>query len=153
LNRASPVGVMGIGSREIRVEPSLSSAQVLQWLHRLRRFRYDEATLTGRRIAQLAPTLSSRAVVIVLSDLHDPIALPALKLLAQRHDCAVVQLRDPAESGLRGSGFLRAREAETGRGFVTHGRAIWLDPKQTAEELRRAGIDHLLIDTNVPFVE
>src|SRR5262249_44126903 len=115
LDRISPVGVVGVGGRDFRVEPSLSADQVMQWLHRLRRFRYDEDTALGRRIAELAPTLTNRALVIVLSDLHDPQALPALKLLAQKHDCAVLQLTDPAERGLRGGGFLRAREAETGR--------------------------------------
>src|SRR5205807_9623929 len=70
LDRVSPVGVVGIGSRDFRIEPSLSSAQILQWLHRLRRFRYDEETHLARRIAEIAPTLTNRAIVIVLSDLH-----------------------------------------------------------------------------------
>jgi uncharacterized protein (DUF58 family) len=152
LDRVSPVGVVGVGSRDFRIEPSLSSDQIMQWLHRLRRYRFDETTELGRRIAELAPTLTTRALVIVLSDLHDPDALPALKLMAQKHDCAVLQLMDPAERGLRGSGFLRAREAETGRPFVTHGRTRWLDPVAVAEELKRAGIDHLLIETDTPFV-
>src|SRR5439155_8092189 len=86
LARVSPVGVVGIGSRDFRIEPSLSSTQILQWLHRLRRFRYDEETNLGRKIAEIAPTLSNRAVVIVLSDLHDPRAMPALKQVAQKHD-------------------------------------------------------------------
>ncbi len=153
LNRVSPVGLIGVGSRDFRIEPSLSSAQVLQWLHWLRRFRYDEDTNLAGRIAEIAPTLTNRAVVIVLSDLHDPRALPALKLLAQKHDCAVMQLQDPAEKGLRGGGFLRAQEAETGRPFVTLGRSSWLEPDKAAMELKRAGIDHLLIETNRPFLQ
>jgi uncharacterized protein (DUF58 family) len=153
LGRASPVGVVGVGTRALRVEPSLSKLQVLQWLHRLRRFRYDEETAVGRRIAELAPTLTCRALVIVLSDLHDPGALPALKLLAQQHDCVVVQLQDPAEKGLQGGGFLRAREAETGRGFVAHGWSRWLEPAAMAALLKQAGIDHLLIETDRPFTE
>jgi uncharacterized protein (DUF58 family) len=153
LDRVSPVGVVGLGGRELRIDPSLSSVQVLQWLHRLRRFRYDETTAVGRRIAELAPTLTSRAVVVVLSDLHDPQALPALKLLAQKHDCAVLQLQDPAERGLRGAGFLRAREAETARPLVAPGRRRWLDPEAIARTLRQSGIDHLLIETDRPFVQ
>src|SRR3954447_7116126 len=147
LDRVSPVGVVGVGRREFRIEPSLSRDQVLQWLHRLRQFRYDEPTALGRRIAELAPQLTSRALVIVLSDLHDPHALPALKLLAQKHDVVVLQLQDPAERDLRGSGFLRAQEAETGRPFVTHGRRRWLDPAVVVEQLKRAGIDHQVIPT------
>jgi uncharacterized protein (DUF58 family) len=152
LERVSPVGVVGVGSRDLRIEPSLSRDRILQWLHRLRRFRYDETTAVGRRIAELAPTLTSRALVILLSDLHDPHALPAVKLLAQKHDCVVLQFEDPAERGLRGVGFLRAREAETGRAFVLHGRRAWADPDVVAEDLRRAGIDHQLIRTDRPFV-
>ena len=114
LDRVSPVGVVGVGGREFRVEPSLSRPQMMQWLHAFRRFRYDEPTTLGRRIAELAPTLPNRCLVIILSDLHDQGAVPALKLLAQRHDVVVIRLQDPVETGLRGAGFLRAGEAESG---------------------------------------
>lgn len=151
LDRVSPVGVIGIGGRDFRVEPSLAAGQVLEWLHKLRRFRYDEPTTIGRRLMELAPTLGSRALVIALTDLHDPTALPALKLLAQKHDCVVLQLQDPAETGLSGAGLIRAVEAETGRTFVTRGQRVWTDPTVTAQELRRARVDHLLLRTDQPI--
>lgn len=151
LDRVSPVGLVGVGGRDYRVDPSLSRPRVLQWLHDLRRFRYDEPTTLGRRVTELAPTLPNRCLVFVLSDLHDPAAVPALKLLAQRHDCAVIQLQDPAETGVPGAGFLRAGEAETGRVFVTRGGRRWVDPESTARELKRAGVDHLLVRTDKPF--
>jgi uncharacterized protein (DUF58 family) len=152
LDRVSPVGVVGVGGKEVRVEPSLSSARVLEWLHQLRRFRYDEPTLIAKRVTDLAPTLTSRSLVIVLSDLHDPDAVESLKLLAQRHDVAVFQTLDPAELGLPGGGFLRAREAETGRAFVTRARKVWTDQATVAAELRKCGIDHLVIRTDESFV-
>ncbi len=150
-DRVSPVGVLAVGGREFRVEPSLSTGQILQWLHKLRRFRYDEPTNIGRRVTELAPTLTSRALVIALTDLHDPSAVPALKLLAQKHDCVVLQLQDPAELGLPGGGFLRAGEAETGRVFVSRARTRWVDPAATSRTLKRAGVDHLVIRTDQPF--
>src|SRR5262249_60882622 len=107
---------------------------------------------TRTRLAGPAPSLPSRAIVLVLSDLTAPDAVPALKLLAQRHDVAVFQLQDPAERGLSGGGFVRAREAETGRAFVTRAARTWTDPAALAEQLRQAGIDHLLIDTDRPFL-
>jgi uncharacterized protein (DUF58 family) len=152
LARVSPVGVLGAGGRDFRIEPSLSGAQVLQWLHRLRYFRYDESTALGRKIEELTSTLTSRSLLIVLSDLHDPRAVPALKPLAKQHDCVVLHLVDPAERGVKGAGFLRAREAETGRAFVTRGRRVWLDPEPTAQALRRGGIDYLCIETDSAFV-
>jgi len=152
LERASPVGVLGVGGRDFRVQPSLSKDTVMQWLHRLRHYRFDEPTAVGRRVVELAPALTNRAVVIALSDLHDPTALPALKLLAQRHDCAVVHLRDPAEGGIRGAGLVRAREAETGRSVIAVGRRVGVSDAVVARELRSAGIDHLPVTVDRPYL-
>jgi uncharacterized protein (DUF58 family) len=151
LDRVSPVGVLGVGEAAFRVEPSLSRQQVLQWLLKLRRFRYDEQTTLGRRATELLTSLKDRALVVALTDLHAADAVPALKLLGQQHDVVVVQLRDPAERSLRGAGIVRAREAETGRTFVTHGRARWLDPVAVAADLKRGGIDHVVVDVDQPF--
>ena len=152
LDRISPVGLLGVGDRGIHIRPSLSKDMVMQWLHRLRTYRFDEGTTLAGRIAQLSSSLGQRALVIVLSDLHDAEALPSLKRLGQRHDVAVLEFRDPSEHNLRGVGFLRAREAETGRAFVVRGRDAWLDQHHAAGELKRAGIDHLGIRTDRPFV-
>jgi len=151
LDRVSPVGVMGLGETDLRIEPSLSRDRVLQWMHRLRHYRYDETTTIGGRIAELAPTLTSRSLVIVLSDLHDPSAVSSLKQLAQRNDCVALQFRDPAEVGMTGAGFLRAQEAESGRTFVLRSRRRWREPDENAQELKKAGIDYLLIETDRPF--
>jgi uncharacterized protein (DUF58 family) len=148
LERASPVGVVGAGSGGFLARPSLSRTRILEWLLRLRRFRFDESTELARRLAELAPRLTERALVVVLSDLHDPDALGALKLLAQRHDVAVLQLLDPAELFLGGAGLMRVREAETGREFATHGRRAHVDPAVTARALLQGGIDHLLVRTD-----
>jgi uncharacterized protein (DUF58 family) len=151
LDRVSPVGVVGVGERSVRIQPSLSRDRVLQWLLLLRTYRFDEVTTLAHRIGQLTPSLGQRSLLVVLSDLHDPDALRALKRVSQLHDCVALQLEDPSESGLRGSGFFRAREAETGREFVTHGRRKWLDPSRAEAELKRCGIDHLRIRTDKPF--
>jgi uncharacterized protein (DUF58 family) len=152
LARASPVGIVGVGERDLRRIPSLSREQVYEWLHRLRRFRLDERTNLAARICELGDTLTSRAVIIVLSDLHDPQGVPALRLLGARHDVIVLQLEDPAERGLRGAGLIHAQEAETGEDFVTHGRAHWLDTDHVAAELKRGRIDHVLLPIDKPFL-
>jgi len=151
LDRVSPVGVMAVGERKLRVQPSLSNARVLQWLLQLRRYRFDERTTLGACIHRLGPSLAQRSLIIALTDLHDPDAVGALRRLSQQHDCIVLQLEDPAEKGLRGGGFFRAREAETGREFLTRGKATWTDSSESVRALKRAGVDHLPIVVDQPF--
>ncbi len=152
LDRTSPVGVLGCGTRDVRVEPSLRKDQVLQWLLRLRRHAYDESTQITRRLQELRPTLTSRSIIIVCSDLHEEGAAHALALLAQQHEVAVVQFQDPAEVMLGRAGFVRAQEAESGRGFVARGRRTMVDQVRIEQDLRRGGVDHILIRTDQPFV-
>lgn len=152
LDRISPVGVLGVGGEPLHVRPSLSKDRILEWLHRLRHYDYHQPTQLSRRISELTPSLAQRTLVIVLSDLHDPAALPLLKRLGRRHDCAVLQFRDPAEISLRGSGLMLAREVETGRTAVTHGRAPLIDQAAINEQLKRAMIDHFVIQTDRPYL-
>ncbi len=152
LDRASPVGVLAAGERELRLEPSLSRDRILQWLHLLRRYRCTERTTLGEKLGQLVPSLPHRALLIILSDLHDPGALPALKLAAQRHETVVIQLQDPAEMPARGTGFFRAREAESGRVYLSQGMRGMFDFEETAASLRRSGVDHLLLPTGGPVL-
>ena len=152
LNRISPVGVVGIGDRDLFIKPSLSQDRILQWLHRLRHYRMDEQTQLGNRLTRLIPSLPSRALIITLSDLHDPAALPALKLAAQKHDCVALQLIDPAETTLKGTGFMRIREAETGEHAIVRNDIGGTSPESIAEDLNRGGIDHLALFTNERIV-
>ena len=78
---------------------------------------------------------------VLLTGLHEPAAIGALKSLAQRHDCIVLQFRDPAERGLTGAGWMRIREAETGRTVVSRGGVAWSRQEDVADELRRGAVD------------
>ncbi len=153
LERASPVGILGVGQRALRAEPSLSREQVLQWLLQLRRFAYGERTQLVRRAEELSARLFSRALIFVLSDLHEEGAAGVLRLLAQRHEVVVIRLRDPAEVSLAGAGFLRAREAETGKDFVTRGAGDWIDFEAQERALRQAGVDLFTVETDQPFAQ
>lgn len=152
LARVSPVGILGCGERDLEARPSLSRTQVFLWLHHLRRYRLDERTYLGEAIRHLAAVGESRSLVFLLTDMHDPDAIPALKLMAQNHDCVVLQLEDPAERGRLRGGIVRAEEAETGRSFVAPGRARWFDGTGIAHALHGAGIDHLLLPTDQHFL-
>jgi uncharacterized protein (DUF58 family) len=147
----NPVGLMAVGGRDLHHTPSLSRSRILQWLHQLRHFRFDESTTLGKRIRQLVPRLEQRCLFIVISDLHEPDAIPAIKLMAHDHDCAVLHLQDPAELGRLRSGIIHAVEAETGREFTAHGHSGF-PAGEDVHALARAGIDYLKLVTDGPML-
>ncbi len=151
-DRVSPVGVLGVGDTDLHIRPTLGRDQVLQWLLRLRRFRYDESTTLSRRLRELQPGLLNRTLLIILSDLHDEHALPLIRQMNQRHECVVMQLRDPAEDGIGGGGIIRGVEAESSKQFVAAIRHNRLSQESVERDLRRGGVDHMLIRTDQPFV-
>lgn len=151
LDRVSPVGVLGVGETDLHVRPTLGRDQILQWLLKLRRFRFDEQTTLTSRLQQLQPQLLNRTLLIILSDLHDQQALPLIRQLNQQHECVTIQFQDPAESGLRGAGFIRGAEAETGHAFVGRAGTNRIAQDDIERDLRRGGVDHLLIRTDEPY--
>ncbi|MFO0873891.1 MAG: hypothetical protein U0575_07955 [Phycisphaerales bacterium] len=118
--RLSPVGVVGGGERR-RGLRRLSSATTSGGPSNCRIGRADEGTLVGERLSQLQARADRSSVIVVISDLHDPEALPAIRHATQRHDCAVIHVLDPAELGRFRAGFFRGLEAETGRTFLGTG--------------------------------
>ncbi len=151
LERMSPVGVLGIGDTDLHVRPTLGRDQVLQWLLKLRRFRYDEQTTLSRRLRELQPGLLNRTLLLILSDLHDEQALPLIRQLNQQHECVVVQLRDSAEDGLTGAGIIRGIEAETSREFTAPAGRNRMSQEAVERDLRHGGVDHVVIQTDRPF--
>ena len=147
----NPVGLMAVGDRDLHHTPSLSRSTILQWLHQLRHHKFTESTSLGKRVRELIPRLEQRCLFAVISDLHDPDAIPAIKLMAHDHDCVVLHLEDPAErGGLRG-GIFRAAEAETGQEFVAHGGTRFLSADDT-HTLARAGVNYLNLPTDQAMV-
>ncbi len=147
----NPVGVMGVGERELHHTPTLARTTIMQWMHKLRHYDYFEDTTLAKRIYELAPSVDSRCLFVVISDLHDPDGLQAIKFMAHNHDCMVIHLTDPVEKGRMGGGIFRAVEAETGREFVTHGRSSWID-HDFGKELTRVGVDYLHLPINEPIL-
>ena len=151
VDHMNPVGLMTVGERDLHHTPTLARNSVMQWMHHLRHYHFTEGTTLGKRVRELIPRVEQRCLFIVLSDLHDPDALPAIKLMAHEHDCVVLHLEDPAERGRTGGGIFRAVEAETGRAFVAHGLSRWFGDDE-AHALSRAGVDYLNLRTDAPVL-
>lgn len=152
LERVSPVGILAAGSREMTVKPSLSRETILQWLHQLRNYDFQEETRLGDKLVSLNPSLGDSSIIFVISDLHDPSALPALKLLGQRHDIVVIPLRDPAEDSLPGAGIIRGREVETGHASTLSTSREFTSLEDLKSSLKQASLDHFPIQTERPFL-
>lgn len=152
LDRVSPVGVLGAGDRELNIRPSLSREKIMVWLHELRHYNFTESTELSSKLLALNPSLRERALIFVLSDLHDPESVAAIKLLSQQHDLAVLLLRDPAEDALPGAGFIRGREVESGKAFTISANKQFTSLEDTTNELKQSSIDHFTIQTDKPFL-
>lgn len=152
IDRVSPVGILGAGSRDLNVKPSLSRETILQWLHELRTYQFNEPTRLGEKLLALNPSLGESSLIFVLSDLHDPGAIPALKLLGHLHDLVVIPLRDPAEDALPGAGFIRGREVETGREATLSAKKQFTSLEALTTALKKASLDHFPVHTDRPFL-
>ena len=114
------VRAVTVGADRIRALPSRGGREgALLTLHSL--LREPRAGGPGPRLADalqgLAARRSRRGLVVVLSDLLDPVATwrPPLRVLAARHDVVVVQLLDRRELTLPAGGSLHLVDPETGR--------------------------------------
>ncbi len=149
--RMSPVGLLAAGERELRVPPTLATSTAMRWAHQLRMYDFREQTMLADRLRTLSAALKAKTVVVVLSDLHEPAAFPALELLATSHEVITLWLEDPAEAAPPRRGIFRAREAETGQSFVLTRRT----PLASHDRIRNALVDggleflHLPIDQPV----
>lgn len=150
--RMSPVAVIGAGERATRNAPSLRESDLRRSLDPLLAPRFNEGTRLAERIRELAARAPRTSALIVLSDLHDADAVPAIRHAAQRHDCLVLHTIDPAESAPLSAGFVRAREAESGRvALVTH-RSRRATHAFVQRDILRSGADYLALRTDQPFI-
>ena len=150
--RMSPVGVIGGGERETRLNPSLNRADLWQSLDPLRASNLSEGTRLSDRLADLDLRAKRSSVFIVISDLHDPDAIPAIRHASQKHDCVAIHLMDPAERGRLRAGFFRGQEAESGRSFVALSNSAWGREGEVAADFARCGTSYLRLQTDQPFI-
>lgn len=152
LRRMSPVAVVGGGERETRFVPSLLRSDLWRALEPLRTGILHESTNLASRLRDASLRLDRSSLLVVLSDLHDPNAMDALRHAGQRHETLAIHLVDPAERGSLRAGFVRAAEAESGATFLAHGRTRWISEESTGRELLQTGVSSLTLHTDRPFI-
>lgn len=149
--RMSPVGILGLGEREVLVQPTLARSMLMQQAHQLRQYRMSEKTHFLHKIKHWLPSLIQRTMVIVISDFHDAEAIEGIKHIACRHDLLVLHMIDPIEKGEKGHAVFRVREAESGRCFTALSQTPWLKSQEIQHALHQMRADYLPIDISQPF--
>lgn len=150
--RLSPVALVGAGERETRLNPSLHQSALWQALEPLRTGSPAERTRLAEQLRMLGVRAERTSVILVISDLHEQGSQEALRALAQRHDCIVAHLIDPAEAGSLRSGFFLGHEAESGRTFFGHGRSAWTRVEEIERQVVRCGVGAVRLRTDQPFI-
>ena len=150
--RMSAVGLVAGGDRDLLVTPTLSNSETMRWAHQLRMYDFKERTHLSSRLRTLAASMKCRTLVILLSDLHDPEAIPALELVAANHEVLVFWLEDPAEIASPSRGFFRGQEAETGKRFVLRGKTKLSNHERIRTSLVDGGIEFLHLPIDEPVV-
>lgn len=152
LRRLSPVAIVAGGDRRVPMVPSLARGDLWHAVEPLRRHDHTEPTRLATRLDELSRRAGRSSLMIVISDLHDPDALGALRRAAQRHDVSVLHTLDRAEAAPLRAGFFRGAEAETGRRFLGHGRSSVGSREELCRELVRSGVEVLTLPTDRPFL-
>jgi uncharacterized protein (DUF58 family) len=146
----NPVSVM-VSNGGACPRPTFSTVELAARLLKLRYYSPDSAQPLGAALGKLRESLRCRSYVAVFSDLHDPCAVGALKVISLRHEALAIQLRDPLEVRPLRAGFVRLRAAEgLGSGVVTG----WERPEPApdySEALRLADVQVLRIDPRRAF--
>ncbi len=106
--------------------------------------------------------LKKRSIVFVFSDFQDEGFAESLRMIAKKHDVIAVIVDDTAERTLPDMGLVDLRDAETGEvmtvdtGSKSFREAFEREVKARAvkreSELRKAGVDRILVSTNEDFV-
>ena len=131
--------------------PTSSWQSLTRALRQLRSYTPANATALGSALHKVRQALIARSYVIVLSDFHDRCAVEAMKIIALRHECLAIQLRDVVEEVPAGAGFVHLRSAESAAAGLLSGGDAPSSPSSVTEALAQAGVQVLRLSPHQAF--
>ncbi len=146
------------------IPPAKGKSHVLRLIRELLTFRpAGRGTDLGPALRLLGTVVKRRATVFLVSDFWTAGFDHNLRIVARRHDCVAVRLRDPRETDVPAVGVVRWRDAETDREILVdtssakvreqlHDRARAFD-QRLERSYRHAGVDLVDIDVTRSYVE
>ncbi len=147
---------------ELFIPPKKGRSHILRIIRELLNMTYQEReTDLGMALRYVNNVQKKRCICFLLSDfISEPFNTP-LNITAKRHDLIGLGIFDKMERELLPRGFIRAKNAETGRAFYidtssTHLGSKWSSTyndhiERTKSTLQRAGSDFLILETGQPY--
>lgn len=146
------------------VPPGKGRSHVLRMIRELLTYRpIGKGTDMVAPLEMLHRVLKRKATVFLVSDWWVGDCSRSLRIVARRHDCVAVRLRDPRESELPDVGLVAWRDAENGREVLvdTGSTAMRRQLRERVERhdrlledlFRRASVDLVDIDVTGSYVE
>jgi uncharacterized protein (DUF58 family) len=160
--RGNRLGIVTFGgSRDRRIPPAAGRSGLLGLLLASRVESVEEGLgeTSAARALRLANAAAARGgLVVLVTDFRGPRDwVQPLAALTARHHVLAIEIRDPREGELTDVGELTLVDAETGREVRVDtssrrlrerfAEAAAIDRRSVARELRRIGVDHLVLST------
>jgi uncharacterized protein (DUF58 family) len=162
--RGNRLGILTFGgSRDRRIPPTAGRAGLLGLLLASRVETVEEgvgatSAAGALRLANAVGRGAAGGLVVLVTDFRGPRDwVRPLAALAARHHVLAIEIRDPREGELTDVGELTLVDAETGREVRVdmssrrlrerYAEAAAADRASVATELRRIGVDHLVLST------
>lgn len=148
---------------ELFIPPKKGRSHILRIIRELLEFepKGRGTDITGA-LRYLNNVIKKRSIAFLISDLMDRDYEDALKIANRKHDLVVLRTTDPREEELPRMGLVRFHDPETGeqrwidtssgRVRKTYRAAALKHQAHTREALKRAGVDHAVINTRDGYV-
>lgn len=159
------IGVLLFSDRiEKYIPPKKGKSHILRIIRELLDFQPEgNGTDIGLALDYLNRVMKKRAICFILSDFIDQDFDHALRITSQKHDVVALHIEDRGEAELPDAGWLLIRDAETGQSSWVNTssksmrKALKVERLERRTRLResfgRAGVDHISIKTDEPYVK
>jgi uncharacterized protein (DUF58 family) len=159
------VGVIFFSSKiEKYIPPKKGRSHILRIIRELVNHEPSESkTDIAEALRYLTNIIKKKCTTFILSDFINCDYDQALKIASNKHDIVALQVVDPGEGELPAIGLVQMKDPETGQiqwvdtsHYKTRDgyKRWWIQQyRSTDEQFKKAGIDHILLNTNADYVK
>jgi uncharacterized protein (DUF58 family) len=157
------VGLLAFTDRVERfIPPKKGTQHVLRVIRELLYYKpKHKGTNVDAALSYFGRVMKRRSIAFLISDFYSPGFEKSLRVANKKHDVVALVLSDPREYSLPRVGYLRLKDAETGREFVINTSVKTLMSEfergavrrrdRLANTFRSTGVDFIELSTDRPY--